>query len=668
MKYRQVHLDFHNSETIPAIGQNFSRIQFQEMLKLGRVESVTVFAKCMHGWSYYPSACNEMHPGLTFDLLGEMIEAAHEIDVRTPVYISAGLDDKEAKRHPEWLIRDKEGHTPRTRSFLLPGQQELCLNSPYTDLHLLEQIKEVVSRYDGDGIFLDIVGVRECYCHNCIEAVRASGGNPLEQGDMQVLWEKTYANYVRKVRAAVDAIKPGMSIFHNSGHIQRGRRDLLLANSHLELESLPTGGWGYDHFPISARYVQKFGIEYLGMTGKFHTHWGEFGGYKHPNALRYETALMLAHGAKCSVGDQLHPSGKMDPFTYELIGQAYREVEKKEAWCADATNIADVALLSLESTNSSNHLSDAGALRILLEEQILFDVIDLEAEFAPYKVVILPDEIQVDDKLAVKLDDYVQNGGKVLATGKSGLNADGDQFAIDLGVSWVSENPYQPDYCVPDVDKQDGAGTAFVFYGKGQKVALAGGVEIARRENPYYNRKPFYYCSHQHFPNSGEYGGPGIVEHEHGIYIAWNVFEDYAAKGSLIVKSCVADALNRLLPDKTLETSLPAQGKATLQHQLNAHRFVLHLLYAAPVKKGINIEVIEDIVPMDETHISLRLQPGAAATGRHRQLPCVVKHIYLAPQMKTLTWSEQDGLLQFQVPRWECHQMVIIEYDGAETT
>ena len=57
-------------------------------------------------------------------------------------------------------------------------------------------------------------------------------------------------------------------------------------------------------------------MDYLGMTGKFHLSWGEFGGYKHPNALIWETSLTVAHGAKCSIGDQLHPLGKMDPATY----------------------------------------------------------------------------------------------------------------------------------------------------------------------------------------------------------------------------------------------------------------------------------------------------------------------------------------------------------------
>lgn len=74
-------------------------------------------------------------------------------------------------------------------------------------------------------------------------------------------------------------------------------------------------------------------MEVIGMTGKFHTQWGEFGGFKHPNALRYESAVTLANGAKICVGDQMHPCGRLDRATYRLIGEAYREVEQKEPWC-----------------------------------------------------------------------------------------------------------------------------------------------------------------------------------------------------------------------------------------------------------------------------------------------------------------------------------------------
>ena len=95
-RLRQIHLDFHTSPAIDGIGEKFDKKEWQEALKLGHVDSITVFSKCHHGYSYHPSKVNETHPGLKFDLLGAQLEACREIGVRAPVYISAGLDEKDA--------------------------------------------------------------------------------------------------------------------------------------------------------------------------------------------------------------------------------------------------------------------------------------------------------------------------------------------------------------------------------------------------------------------------------------------------------------------------------------------------------------------------------------------------------------------------------------------
>lgn len=658
MRFRQVHLDFHTSEAIASIGARFDKKQFQEMLKLGHVDSVTVFSKCHHGWAYHPTEANEIHPGLSFDLLAAMIEAAHEINVKTPIYLSAGLDEKLARRHPEWLIRDENDQTNWVKGFMLPGYHQFCLNTPYLEI-LLDQIREVVSRYDLDGLFFDIIGVRKCYCHSCVESVRRRGEDQRDENAMRRLWENTYANYTARVKETVESIKLGLPIFHNGGHIARGRRDLVFMNTHLELESLPTGGWGYDHFPLSARYVQTLGVDFLGMTGKFHTSWGEFGGYKHPNALRYEAALSIANGARCSIGDQLHPDGHMDEATYALVGAAYREVEAKEAWCVNSMNVADVALLTLEATgvhpkakaeSGRKSDSDSGAVRMLLEGKFLFDVIDQENDFTAYKVLVLPDYVALDDTLRRKLEPFLLNGGKILATGWSGLDPEGTRFAIDLGVRHLGANPYRPDYFRPLFELGSFREASYIFYSQGQKIELAGGTELARREDPYFNRELFTFCSHQHTPSSYVYGGPGMVESESGIYIAWNIFEDYATKGSLILKEAVLHALKLLLPYKTLQTSLPAQGVVTLQEQKEEKRLVNHLLYASPVRRGKNIEVIEDIVPIYDVQVSVR------TSNR-------VKNIYLAPQMVSLPFRYEDQTVFYTVPKLECHQMVVVDYE-----
>ena len=653
MRFRQVHLDFHTSEHIEDIGKKFDKKQFQTALKKGHINSITLFSKCHHGWAYHPSKANEIHPHLDFDLLGAQIQAAHEIGVKTPIYLSAGLDEKMAHRHPEWLVRNLDESTTWAKDFTEPGYHKMCMSSPYLD-YLVKQIEEVCNNYDADGIFLDIAGVQPCYCQNCIAKREELGLNPYDENDVLKHAEMVYKRYAEKTRAAVDKYKPNLSLFHNGGHIRQGRRDLVNYNTHLELESLPTGGWGYDHFPFSARYCQGLGVDYLGMTGKFHGSWGEFGGFKHPNALRFEVTLAAANGAKCSVGDQLSPSGEMDMVTYDLIGSAYSELEGKEEWLDNVESVADIAIISPEayvgdlSTGQMTKVDDSGSgvCRIMLEGKYLFDVIDFESDLSKYKVIILPDVIRADIDFAKRLREFCDCGGKVLATGKSALYENSNEFCLNLGAEWIKENPYKPDYFRPLEKIKDMGDTGYIMYGNGEKIRCIGN-ELGIRENPYFNRTRAHFCSHQHTPNSCEYGGAGMTEGKDGIYIAWNIFADYAQSGELHLKQMAIFALDRLLDTaKTLKTNLPAQGIVTLMKQ--SDRLICHLLYASPVKRGNGIEVIEDILPIYNVELAIKTDKK-------------INKVYLAPQKEDIDFTYDNGYISVKLAKIECHQMVVFE-------
>ncbi|GKX29326.1 hypothetical protein SH1V18_18060 [Vallitalea longa] len=657
MPFRQIHLDFHTGGEIPGVGSKFNKQQFQNALIKGHVNSINIFAKGHHGFLYYLDGVSKSHPTLEIDLLENMLEACKEIDVKTQIYISAGLDEMIARKHPEWLFRNQDQSTVWVKDFTTAGYHELCMNTPYLD-YLLKQVEEVTNRFETEGIFLDIVGPRKCHCQTCMNQLIEEGKDPRDEKAVIELGERVYKNYLERIVETIHSIKPDMKIFHNSGHIKRGRRDLFGYYTHFELESLPTGGWGYDHFPLSARYVQGLGKEFLGMTGKFHTTWGEFGGFKHPNALRYESALNLANGAKICVGDQMHPQGMLDEVTYALIGEAYKEVEEKEPWCDDVENIADIGLLSeecidsgdLEVTNDFVGKADAGAVRMLLEGKYLFNVIDLEEDFNKYKVIILPDVITVDEILEEKLNDYINRGGKILATGNSCLDKQRQNFAIDMGIKYEGNNPYKPDYFVPHFSYQGLGSTSFIMYSDGIKISLDGGEVLGEREDSYFNRDLLHFSSHFHTPNEPGKRSPGMVKSDAGIYIAWQVFTDYATKGSLILKDSVKYALDKLLSDnKSLSTNLMEQGVTTLQHQKDKNRYINHLLYAIPVNRGEGVEVIEDIVPIYDVDVTLQVKEK-------------IEKVYLAPQMIDIPYSQTDGKLTYNVDKVDCHQMVVIQY------
>lgn len=654
MKFRQVHLDFHTSEKVEGIGKNFDKKQFQDALKAGHVDSITVFSKCHHGWAYHPSKANEMHPNLDFDLLGAQIEAAHEIGVKTPVYLSAGFDEKYAVNHHNHAVRNSDETIAGAPDFTAAGYHKLCLNTPYLD-YLLEQIKEVCENYDADGIFLDIVCVQPCYCQTCRNQLIAEGKDPSNEADVMDLAERVYANYTKRVRETIDSVKPGLPVFHNGGHIRKGRRDLAHMNTHLELESLPTGGWGYDHFPVSAAYARTLGMDFLGMTGKFHGTWGEFGGFKHPNALRYEVALSAANGAKCSIGDQLHPDGFMEPATYELIGEAYKELEEKEPYLDGAVNIADIGVFGTEAMNNhyetkefsqpGTSVHDSGCARILLEGNYLFNYIDAQEDFGKYKLIILTDNIVLDKFLTDKLKKFTEQGGKILATGKSATD-ENSKFMFDFGCEFGGESEYKPNYCRPLFELKSLKNSAFVMRSQGYKVNSVSGKVYANAENPYFNRTAAHFCSHQHTPNNKEDFAPAIVGGKDGIYIGWNIFENYSEYGMITDKEIVCHVLDELLTDKSVKTNLPAQGVVTMTEQNG--RNIVHLLYASPVKRGQNVEIIEDIIPLYNTEVTVKAD----------KMP---SRVYLAPQKEDIDFTYDNGYVKFNVNKIENHQMIVIE-------
>jgi len=669
MRYRQIHLDFHTNATIPGIGSRFDPAAFARAFKAAHVDSVTVFSKCHHGVSYHPTEVGEMHPGLDFDLLRGQIDALHAVGINAPIYTTATWDELAATRHPEWRTVSPEGGSPR---FLTTpngaGWAFLDFASPYVD-YLCDQVDEILRRYpDGDGIFMDICFQLPSVSTHAQARMERQGLDWTDEGDRHRFTTEMVEEFFERVRGTVRRHDPKLPLFFNSGHIRRGNRQHYLQHyTHLEVESLPTAGWGYDHFPLSARYVERLGLPFLGMTGKFHYHWGEVGGYKKPDALVYECGAMLAHGARCSIGDHLHPTAAIDESTMAVIAPAYAWVEAREPWAIDSVNRADVALLSAEAVSrpglvgipgQSDHRFDGpdhGAVRVLLEGQFLFDVIDLESDLAPYPLVILPDVIAVDDELKSRLDAYLAGGGRVLMTGTSSLR-DG-RFLFDVGASWAGPPAMTGgDYLLPiPALRAEGVNDPLFMYLPAERIDLTHGQSLGQVFEPYFDRTPRHFSGHVNAPSRPE-PSRHVAGAETGnlTYLAHPIFSCYHRAGAVamleIAEKAIARALGR---PRSVTTTLPRAGRVTLRHQPAHNRDVVHLLHATPALRGnlrgANIQPIQDLVTLADIEVDLAPQGTVAA-------------VTLVPEGEALSFTQADGRLHFTVPRVRGHQMVEVRY------
>ncbi|WP_169083662.1 beta-galactosidase trimerization domain-containing protein [Paenibacillus sp. PL91] len=652
--FRQVHLDFHTSEHITGVGRDFDEGQFIASLKQAKIDTLNVFAMCHHGWSYYDTAVGKPHPHLETNLLPRMLEACKQNDIEAPIYITVGFNELAAREHPEWVVvkedGDPYGPPKATKETSLPtgwdGWHMLCLNSPYLQ-YILDYTREVMERFQPVGIFYDIVGEYPCLCASCRSSLKEQGLDENNPEHRMQLAKQTYLNYLKATSELIWSINPVTRLYHNCTTERMGDKQYHEYYSHYDIESLPTGGWGYDYFTSMVRYIRKQDFQFLGMTGKFHKSWGEFGGFKSPAALRYECQQMISFGARICVGDQLHPSGRMDEETYRIIGEAFEDVEAKEEWCRDTESIAEIAILSANALNGAedSRTSDMGAYMMLEEGHYLFDMIDDLADFSAYRILILPDQIRLNDALQQKLERYAEGGGKIILSAQSGLRADRDEFALAVGAEFQGKSEWELDYTL--VSKQLGdrlVSSPFINYESGYRVAVGGAEVLANSYRPYFNRTYGHFCSHLHAPAAEEAGYPAVIQHENIVYIAQPLFRLYRNHGMQLYKDLLLNIIKQLLPEPILTTSLPSAGKVNLTRLAGESDYVLHLLYAVPILRG-DTQVIEDVPALSDISIRVKLDKA-------------VKGVRLLPEMADVPFvQDEEGYTSISV-NLHSHRMV----------
>ncbi len=639
LRQRQVHLDFHTGPAIPDVGAEFDARAFARTMKQAHVNSVTVFAKCHHGHLYYHTKRPERHPGLPkqLDLLRRQVDALHAEGIRAPIYISVQCDEYAARTHPEWVgLNPDKTHVKWAPDVFHPGWLILDMSSPYQE-YLAEQTTEILRAFHPvDGIFFDMCWDQVTVSQWAMDGMERAGLNPEVEADRQKYAHQVTLAYMKRFYRLVKDTNPKATVFFN------GRPHSNLHEEHpwqtqVEIEALPTGGWGYLYFPKNVRQARHYGKPTLGMTARFHKSWADFGGYKPHAALHYEICQMLAHGAACSIGDQLHPRGSLDPTAYELIGRVYDYAERCEPWTATAEPVTQIAVLR-EGVGYHDAPGCAldGVTRMLTQLKHQFDILPARAGFARYELVILADEVNVDAALATRLRAFLKRGGKLLLTGQPPAT-----LAKDAGVKSFGPSPFTTTYL------RLGA-TNHVMYERGWRVKPTGGATVlANVVEPYFERSWKHFCSHNQTPYRPD-ASPYAAAIEKGriITIPYPIFKAYGTHGNLPYRDLVKRCLDRLLPDPLLKVTGPSTLETTVTRQ--PQRTIVHLLNFVAERRTPTLDLIEDIIPLRDVPLSLRREKPP-----HR--------VYLAPAQTPVPFTYRNGRAELTVPEIPGHQMVVFE-------
>jgi hypothetical protein len=657
---RQIHLDFHNAGCLEGIGEAFCKDRFVETLRSARVDSVNLFAKCHHSWSYYPTRVGRMHPQLGFDLLGSQIEACHEAGILAPVYYTVGWSAGDAEAHPEWCCRDRDGailtngeppNDPRPDGPMPAFHWKfLCVNTGYHE-HIMQQVEELCGSYPIDGLWFDIYQVhRLCYCESCLAGMKEEGIDPGAKPAVEAFNARNIKRHCGALRELIARHHPAASVFFNGTTAAESganfRHRMFEHNTVQDLEDLPTVWGGYDKLPLQSKYFLKAGWPVTAMSGKFHTAWGEFGGFKHPDALWYEAASMIAWGARCNFGDQLHPCGAMDAATYRNIGKAYAYVAELEACGIGGLPVSRVGLWRCFDARH-----DEGLSRMLLEGHVDFDIANLSSDLSHYDVIIVPGRSCLSESDAKRLMSFSKQGGKLVVMGKGALDRNERHLLLDIGATYLGEGRYDCDYLLVGDRLVSGLPeTPFLNHASTIRVsALPDTERLAAIREPFFSRTQENYTSHQNTPyRLQDAPHPGITRNGNVYFIAPALDALYRDHGARVHRDLFLNVLDLAGYRPMVATELPSAARISLLHQPQHERYVVHFLYAPPMKRG-DCEVIEDMPPL--FNVPLRVD-----------LPVELTKASLYPGGESLPLEMENNALRLTIPRFRCHCAVVLDY------
>ncbi len=625
---RQVHLDFHTSPHIPDVGCEFDAAHFAATMKRACVNSVTVFAKCHHGMCYFPTKTGTTHPALAGrDLLGEQIEALHREGIRAPIYTTVVWEEDVAGRFPEWRQMAKNGHfagwtvgpdgqpghvgTWRFNNPLDPRYQD------YIEAH----VREICGRYgrEVDGFFFDILffAPGACWSDASLAFRQKLGLMGEDAATFDRFQGAAQAAFAKKFTRLVRSLRPAATIFYNAqndGNMDPsvGSRARVEYQTHCEIESLPSGFWGYFHFPRMARAQSHWGKPWLGMTGRFQKMWGDFGGIKPQAALEFECFRAQAMGGACSVGDQLPPRGTLDAAAYDLIGAVYEQWEAAEAFYSGSEAIpAEAGIFSASFPGHDGGVSEEGA--VLLCEEAHYDCVMLDSldKLENLGVIVLPDSTIVNPDLAKQLEKFHTKGGRLVISYRAGYDADG-RWALDfLPLSFFGETQKFPTYWrARSSFNKSMSSSDRVFYEAGMQVKPGSGVRVlVDRVLPYFKRTAVTFSSHFQTPpveKADRY--PAVMGGEGFVYFADPIFREYRRTGNLAVRDVVRRVLRDFTGGPQFGEGLPTS--ILVYPRRRGNDLLLTLLHYIPVRKAMDIDVIDERSTFTGEVLRLR-QPAA---------------------------------------------------------
>lgn len=449
--YFGIHLDLHPNEGDFNYGADINAENLGRLFDVAKPDYVTYDCKGHPGYCGYESSIGVTVPNIRQDSLAVVRAATKARNIPLAIHYSGVQDWIQVRNNPQWGAQTPEGKTDGVTTSTF---------GEYVNEVLIPQLKEVVDKYDLNGVWLDgeCWGAQIDYSPMAKKAwFEATGIKNPPMSDKDENWDK-WKNFHRSQFEKylchwVDALHqsiPELDVCSNWAYTTMMPKEKVAQIDMVSGDFDPF--LSIDRARTECRYLQNTGLSWELQSWTFDLIENQDECKKMPAQLMQEASVVLMHGGGYMnyylptrggyIGeDIIRTAGIISGFCTDRRQFSYR-----------STPIPQVAILyptasQLKRSNRiytwwGNPLSEIeGILHAMLEKQYSCDILaehQIKGRMNDYPYIILPDCNILDSEFIADLTDYVRQGGSLFVCG---LNA-AKFFEKELGVTLAGEEKF----------------------------------------------------------------------------------------------------------------------------------------------------------------------------------------------------------------------------------
>jgi len=670
-------------------GKRFDPQKFIRLCRQAHVEVIEFKCKNAVGDAMFPfrgRTCPR-------DWVTETRALAKQAGLEFIAYYNVGLDNRMARRRPEWRCIDPKGNA----KIAFGAFNWMCIRSPWRDM-VLDELRQMQEGLRADGVWFDLLGApnayglgsfdpsQACFCRWCREAYQAHFGEqqPVSSDDPEIRLRVNRFGHAARLAMFRDAsnllrsLDPNLELGYNgAGNYDR------LGGTPKELQDLVT----YNSSEAKQHRLISFTAKTMWAMGKpFQVHtWGGFirmqpgaasGTWAAWNLLPssyldVSAAVITAHAGRIGIGVNPLPDGTIYEDEFRNVGRTLGAISEREPWLAGLKSVPNVAvvydaeselvLLPLPSAPRGGlpvRQEATGLHHALLDAGIHFDVVNAEA-LAPqnYCALLIGNAVCPSAGLRDALTKFVTAGGLLIATHETSLrDAKGRRlpdFAWSglLGVRFTGVSPFQEaNYgWLSDELRGDAPAYPVLFTSPVLEVECTTARPLAELVYPEAHRSPDVFTDgetpHTHFGKST--GKPLVTANRLGkgtvIYVAGPIGTEIASREDTWLKRMLAGAVKKYATGFAIQADAPPGIQVVFGRRGGVHVVSLVNHYAGMIIGGPHPQV---------GPVSLRI-PESVFPSR----PRTVRPI----DAKGVRWRFAKGLLQIDVESVGHHALLVME-------